>query len=209
MKHLLMLTMGLAALFSGVAPAQSLIFYSPPERDFRVLLPGTPTRLNTSTGSVEFRTDTGTYQYSVIRHDPGRVSSIAAARGEIVQRSSNNDQYAAGRDDSDLGPNEFLFQTGMTWTMHRFFLESGRSYELVVKAGPDDGIPRQAARDFFNSFQMRGASGFPVIANLPTPDSCQARDNALARRFCEYLTCQAPGYENHPACAGIPRFLRN
>jgi len=209
LKQLLTLTMGFAALLSSAVLAQSWIFFAPPERDFRVLFPGSPTRLDTPSGSVEFRTDTGTYQYSVFRHDPRRISSIAAWRDDIVQRSSNDDQYAAEQDDRDLGPNEFIFRTGMTWTLHRLVLETGRSYELVVKAGPDDGIPRQAARDFFNSFQMRGASGFPVFTNLPAPDSCQARDNAFARRFCEYLTCQAAGYENHPACAGIPRFLKN
>jgi len=209
LKQLLALTLGFAAFFSSGVLAQSWIFYAPPERDFRALFPGPPARLNMPSGSVEFRTDTGTYQYSVFRHDPRRISSIAALRDEIIQRSSNDDQYPAGQDDSDLGPNELIFRVGMTWTMHRVVIESGRSYELVVKAGPDDGIPRQAARDFFNSFQMGGVRGFPVITNLPAPDSCQARGNAFARRFCEYLTCQVSGYENHPACAGIPRFLKN
>lgn len=210
MKQLLTLIVGVAALFSGGVLAQSFIFYAPPERDFRVLLPGPPTRLNTPSGSVEFRTDTGTYQYSVFRHDPRRISSAAAAREDIVQRISGDDQFARrfGQDDGDLGPNDYVFRVASVWTVHRVVFESGRYYELVVKAGADEGIPRQLARDFFNSFQMGGVSGFPVFANLPAPDSCLARDNAYARRFCEYLTCQVPGYENHPACAGIPRFLK-
>ena len=211
MKRRLTLVMCFAALFSSSVLAQTWIFYVSAERDFRVLLPGPPTRVTTSSGSVEYRTDTGSHRYSIFRHDPRRIANAAAARDDIILRITSDEQRASniGQDDGDLAPNEFMFRVGRLRTIHRVIYESGRYYELVVQAEPDDGISRQVARDFFNSFQMGSVRGFPAFSNLPTPDTCQARSNAYSRRFCEYLTCQAAGTESHFACAGVPRLFRN
>ena len=211
MTNLLKFVALLVMLLAGGAQAQTWTFYVSPERDFRVLLPAPPTRVNTPSGSVEYRADTGAHQYSVFRHDPRRVDNITAARNDIIQRLSADDRSVRniGHDDTDLAANEFMFRVGSVSTIHRVFYDSGRYYELVVQAGPDDGFSRQTARDFFDSFQMGSAGGFPGFANLPAPDTCQSRGNAYARRFCEYLTCQAAGTENHPACAGVPRLFRN
>ena len=199
----------LAALLSGAATAQSWTLYSPAERDFRVLFPATPMRIDTPSGSVEFRIEADQRQYSVFRHDPRRVAGGISVREDIIARLGNNDQSVKsyGQDDGDLAPNEFMFRVGGAWTMHRAIVESGRYYELVVKAAPDERVSPQEARDFFNSFQTGSISAKPALTKLPGPDSCQARSSTFSRRFCEYLTCLAPGTENHPVCRALPRLL--
>jgi hypothetical protein len=210
LKSMLILVAGLTTLFSGLASAQSWTLYVPPERDFRVLLPAPPTRLDASSGSVEFRADGGQQQYSVFRHDPRRLPAGASVRDDIIQRITNNDQSARSYGDGELAPNEFIFRVGGIWTMHRAIVEPGRYYELVVKAAVDERVSEPEARDFFNSFQT-GNISVPSLAwkNLPGPDSCQARSSSFSRRFCEYLTCLSPTYQDHPVCKGLPPLLRN
>jgi len=210
MKKMWLLAAGLAALFSGAASAQSWTLYVPPERDFRVLFPAPPMRLDTPSGGVEFRADSG-QQFSVFRHDPARLAGGKSARDDIIERLGNGDRSVRsyGQDDGDLAPNEFLFRVGGAWSMHRAIVESGRYYELVVKASVDERVAPQEARDFFNSFQTGSSSGIPALTNLPGPDTCKARSSAFSRRFCEYLTCLAPGTENHPVCQALPRLFRN
>lgn len=168
-------------------------------------------RMDLPSGSVEFRVEADQRQYSVFRHDPRRVAGGTSVREDIIARLGNNDQSVrnVGQDDADLAPNEFMFRVGGAWTMHRAVVESGRYYELVVKAAPDERVSPQEARDFFNSFQTGGISAAPALSNLPGPDSCQARSSTFSRRFCEYLTCLAPGTENHPVCRALPRLFRN
>lgn len=211
MKTLWILAAMLAASWSGTAAAQSWTLYAPAERDFRVLLPATPMRLDLPSGSVEFRAEADQRQYSVFRHDPRRVAGGTSVREDIIARIGNNDQGVrnVGQEDADLAPNEFMFRVGGAWTMHRAIVESGRYYELVVKAAPDERVSAQEARDFFNSFQSGGISAAPTLSRLPGPDSCQSRGSAFSRRFCEYLTCLAPGTENHPVCRALPRLFSN
>lgn len=211
MKTIWILAAMLAAPWSGTAAAQSWTFYAPAERDFRVLMPASPMRMDLPSGSVEFRAEADQRQYSVFRHDPRRVAGGTSVREDIIARLGNGDQSVRsyGQDDGELAPNEFMFRVGGAWSMHRAITESGRYYELVVKAAPDERVSPQEARDFFNSFQSGSLSAAPALSNLPGPDSCQARGSAFTRRFCEYLTCLAPGTENHPVCKSLPRLLRN
>lgn len=210
MKKLLLWAAALATLFSGVSAAQTMTLYVPPERDFRVLLPAPPQRQDAPLGSVEYRAEAGHLQYSVFRHDPRRLSG-ANPENDIIARIAGNDQSARryGQDEGDLVANEFIFRVGGEWTMHKVIVESGRYYELVVKSPADDGIDNRSARDFFASFQMGTATGFPLAANLPGPDSCQSRSNTFSRRFCEYMACLAPGTASHPVCQGLPSLFRN
>lgn len=210
MKTIWILAAMLAASWSGTAAAQSWTLYAPAERDFRVLMPAPPMRMDLPSGSVEFRAEADQRQYSVFRHDPRRVAGGNSAREDIIARLGNGDQTVrSGGEEANLAPNEFMFRVGGAWTMHRAIIESGRYYELVVKAAPDEQVSPQEARDFFNSFQSGSLGAVPVLSNLPGPDSCQARGSTFTRRFCEYLTCLAPGTENHPVCKGLPRLLRN
>jgi len=212
MKKLLLWASALATMFTGVSAAQTMTLYVPPERDFRVLLPAPPQRLDAPQGSVEYRAEAGPgqRQYSVFRHDPRRLSS-ADVQNDIITRIASDDQSARryGQDEGDLVANEFIFRVGGDWTIHKVFVESGRYYELVIKSYADDGVDMAGARDFFASFQMGTASGFPVAANLPGPDSCQSRSNAFSRRFCEYMACLAPGTASHPVCQKLPSLFRN
>jgi hypothetical protein len=210
MKKLLLWTAALATLFSGVSMAQTMTLFAPPERDFRVLLPAPPQRQDTPQGSVEYRAEAGQRQYSVFRHDPGRLSG-ANPQNDIVARIANDDQSARryGQDEGELTAGEFIFRVGSIWTIHKVIIESGRYYELVVKSPADDGVDLSGARDFFTSFQMGTATGFPVAANLPGPDSCQSRSNAFSRRFCEYMACLAPGTASHAVCQKPPGLFRN
>ena len=91
-KKLLTLILWFAAWLSCAALAQTWALYAPPERDFRVVFPGVPSRLVTPAGSVEYRFGDSQYTYSVFRHDPRRASSINAARSDIIQRISGDDQ---------------------------------------------------------------------------------------------------------------------
>ena len=86
---------GLALLVCGVSHAQNWTFYVSSERDFRVLLPGPPSRTVTTNGSVEYRTDTGSHRYSVFRHDPRRIANAAAARDDILARITSDEQRAS------------------------------------------------------------------------------------------------------------------
>lgn len=210
MKKQLLWAAALAALFSGVSAAQTMTLYVPPERDFRVLLPASPTREDAPQGSVEYRADAGLRQYSVFRHDPRRLSG-ANPQNDIVARITNDDQSARryGQDEGELTAGEFIFRVGSVWTIHKVIAQSGRYYELVVKSPADDSVDLTGARDFFASFQMGTAAGFPVAANLPGPDSCQSRSNAFTRRFCEYMACLAPGTASHPVCQKMPGLFRN
>lgn len=209
---MLMAVAGLALLCSGTATAQSWTLYVPPEGDFRVLLPGTPTRVDHRSGSVEYRVDAPQQRYSVFRHDPRRLAG-KTAKADITERLGDSDEYArnTGDDDGDLATNEFTFRIASMMTMHRVITDAGRYYELVVQAPSEDGLSRPLARDFFNSFQLGAGVGsrFPALTGLPGPDTCQARSNAFSRRFCEYLTCLAPSSENHPVCKALPRLFRN
>lgn len=211
MKTILIWAAGLAILFSGLASAQSWTLYVPPERDFRVLLPGTPARLDQLPDGVEFRIDAGQQQYSIFRHNPRRLAAGASVREDIITRLTNNEQSARSYRADDLPDNEFMFRVGGIWTMHRVILEPGRHYyELVVKAAVDERVAEPEARDFFNSFQIGNISApNTALINLPGPDSCQARSSVFSRRFCEYLTCLSPTYQNHPVCKGLPPLLRN
>ena len=105
-------------------------------------------------------------------------------------------------------PNDFIFRVGPIRSMHRVFVSPGRYYEIVVQAGPEDGIPELAAQQFFQTFQLGNTGVFPAFANLPSPDSCGARASGIAQRFCEYLTCLNPGYQGHPVCGSLPPLLR-
>lgn len=211
MKILLTFCAWFAALFSCGAFAQSWILFVPAERDFRVLMPAVPTRPEPPPGSVEFRAAGGQRTFSVFRHDPRRATDINRARVYVEERLNDAgfSPSPVDPDSGNLGPDEMEFRVGGSLNMHKVIVEAGRFYELVVQAPGDEGINRQEARDFFNSFQMGGVGLFPAFSNLPTPDTCQSRSNAFSRRFCEYLTCLLPGYESHPVCASLPPLLRN
>ncbi len=204
MKVLLIWLACFSALWSGGAAAQAVQLFSPPERDFRVLMPGSPQRFTTPDGSVEFRSDTGVYQYSVFRHDPRRLAGGANVGDDIAKRISKDDQTARSNAEQTLPRNEFMFRVGPTQSMHRAFVESGRYYELVVQAQPGEGMSETESRDFFSSFQMGRASGFQGLTNVPAPEACQGRPSAFSRRFCEYVSCTRAGTENHPVCRSLP-----
>jgi len=200
----------LLCLCSTIACAQTWTSYSPPEGDFRVLMPTTPSLTEATPGSIEYRSQTESVRFSVFRHDPRNFSPSASG---IAARLGGSDLYARniGQDDTDLREGEFLFRLGSSLSMHKLVSSGGRQYELVLSAVSDDGMPRQLARDFFASFQSGAAGGagvFTPLANLPTPDSCKSRGNAFARTFCEYLTCQVPANAGHTTCAVIPKLFR-
>lgn len=211
MRQWLTLLMCVAAWFSSGALAQNWIHYAPPEGDFRVLLPAAPARQNAANGSVEFRAEGGEHKYSIFRHNPASANTIEQARA-ISQARVTDDETSTRRvrrETPDLGQNEYEFRVRGVHYIHRVIMEGGRYYELVVQAptGEDAGLHLQSVRDFFSSFQMgQGLGrGFGLLRNVPTPDTCAARPNAYARRFCEYVTCLAPGQEANPICTALPR----
>ncbi len=210
MKKWLVVAAVLAAYLPLFAHAQQWVMFVPQERDFRVLLPATPTRTLPRDGSVEYRVTAGPYQFFVFRHERRLLASSAAARADVFRRLASDEQQvrSIGDIDDDPGASEFMYRMGSLLSMHRVFVDATTYYELAVVSHQDDPVPLELVRDFFNSFQRGGVTGFPQFANLPGPETCQARANAFARRLCEYLSCQVPGHERHPACAGIPRFLR-
>lgn len=199
----------LLSLHATFAGAQTWTSYSPPERDFRVLMPTAPSVIDANPGSIEYRSQTESVQFSVFRHDPRKFNASASG---ISERLAGDDRNARniGQEDSDLREGEFLFRVGSTLSMHKLVSSAGRQYELVLSATSEDGLPRPLARDFFASFQSGGATPgvFTPLSNLPTPDSCKSRGNAFARTFCEYLTCQMPANAGHAACAAIPKLFR-
>ncbi len=213
MKTMLTIAAALATLLSLAAGAQQpqWTHYVPPEGDFRVLLPAPPERLPAAQGSVEFRAKAGSLEYSVFRHDPKRLAG-ASIRENVITRITGSDQNARsfGDDEGELKPNEFHFMVASVWSIHRVITESGRYYELAIRSDSQDAVTLQAARDFFDSFQLGSgiASSFPALSNLPGPDSCQTRGNTLSRRFCEYLTCLVPANQAHPVCASLPKPFR-
>jgi len=210
-KQLLHWLACIAAALSSGAWAQNWTHFVPPEGDFRVVLPSAPTRHKAPNGAVEFRAEGNNQQYSIYRHPQGGANTIEQARMISEQRVSDDETGTrrARRQTADLASNEYEFRIRGVHYMHRVIMEGGRHYELVVQA-PDDedhGLHVQSARDFFNSFQMGSglAGGFARLLNVPAPDTCQKRPNAYARRFCEYLTCLAPGQEANPICTALPR----
>lgn len=211
MKSLLTLVMVLSAGLSGVSLAQTWTLYAPPEADFRVVFPAPPTRnAMDGGGGVEFRSENSGQRYSVFRHNPGQVASFEQARALSARRVLADDKRSRGaQDEGDILPNEFAFRVGRVESLHRVVIESGRYYELVVQVDGDDRLSRNSARDFFNSFQLGAGGAFAQLyRNLPTPDSCQARPNPYARRFCEYATCLVPGQESNPVCVALPGLRR-
>lgn len=213
MKTMLIIAAAMAALLSLDAGAQQpqWTHYVPPEGDFRVLLPAPPERLPAAQGSVEFRARAGSLEYSVFRHDPSRLAG-ASIRDNVITRITGGDQNARsfGDGEGELKPNEFHFMVASVWSIHRVITESGRYYELAIRSDSQDAVTLQAARDFFDSFQLGSgiAGSFPALGNLPGPDSCRSRSNAFAQRFCEYLTCLAPANQAHPVCAALPKLFR-
>lgn len=197
----------MVAGFAAGASAQNWTHYVPQEGDFRVLMPDQPTRQNTAYGSVEFMARGGEQRYYVIRHPAGQVQQLQQARDQIRRRLSEDRSVRDLTDDTGgLEPNEFYYRIGRTRSLHRVILDGGRFYELVSQIEDDDGLNRQFASDFFSSFQMGlGLGRFSVLRNVPTPDTCSTRTNVYARRFCEYLTCLAPGQESNPICTALPR----
>lgn len=214
MKMMTMIAAALAALLSLAAGAQQpqWTLYSPPEGDFRVLFPAPPERIPATQGSVEFRARAGQLEYSVFRHDPGRLAG-ASIRENVITRISGSDQNARsfGDGEGELKPDEFHFMVASVWSIHRVVTESGRYYELAIRSDSQDAVTLQAARDFFSSFQLGSgiSTGFPAPSNLPGPESCKSRSNAFSQRFCEYLTCLVPANQAHPACTSLPKLLRN
>ena len=214
MKTMRTIAAALMTLLSLAAGAQQTQWthYVPAEGDFRVLLPAPPQRLPAAQGSVEFRAQVGSLEYSVFRHDPNRLAG-ANIRDNVITRITGSDQNARsfGDGEGELKPNEFHFMVASVWSIHRVITESGRYYELVIRSDSQDAVTLQAARDFFDSFQLGSgiASGFPVLSNLPDPDSCKSRSNAFAQRFCEYLTCLVPANQAHSTCASLPKLFRN
>lgn len=212
MRILLSMVAWFAMFISSNVMAQSWILYAPPEGDFRVLLPAPPSRSNVAESGVEFHSIAGTERFSVIRYDARQAAAVDQARLITMRRIGDGDRQPrdVGYDKSDLLPNEFELRLGRSRSMHRIVLESGRYYELMVQSDDDDGLSRDTARDFFNSFQMGMGlgRGFGVLGNIPTPQTCQTRPNALSRRLCEYLTCLAPGQEANPVCVALPRLTR-
>lgn len=197
----------LLAFFSCTAFAQTWALYAPPERDFRVLFPGTPERLVDPSGSVEYRFNEGQQIYSVFRHDPRRAGTSALARSDVIQRLSGigGERRVQSLDEGSEKPNEFMFRAGNIRSVHRVIVEPGRYYELVV--GADEFVPNIGVQEFFQSFQVGSTGIFPLFTNLPTPDSCQTR-GGIGRRFCEYLTCLIPDYRFHPVCTSLPPLLQ-
>ena len=210
MKTWLRVAAVLAACLPLFANAQQWVMFVPAERYFRVLLRAAPARAEPREGSVEYRVTAGPYQFFVFRHDRRLLASPVAARADVFRRLTSDEQQvrSVGDIDDDPGASEFMYRMGSLLSMHRVFVDATAYYELAVVSDQDDRVPQKLVRDFFNSFQRSGVRGFPQFANLPGPETCHTRANAFSRRFCEVLSCQAPGHESHPACAGIPRFIR-
>lgn len=212
MKSLLTIAAVLAALLSGTVAAQQWTLYTPPEGDFRVLLPAPPKRLDLPGSSIEYRTEVDDLHFSVFRHAPARLQRGLQPREDIIERLySIHDQYVRdiGENEGDLAGDEYMFRFGAMRSMHKVIHDGGRYYELMVQSTGDDGLPKETARDFFKSFAATSSPQASVAAALPGPDSCQGRSNALSRRFCEYLTCLVPANQAHPVCASLPKLFRN
>ena len=154
MKPLLTLLLWVFASMTGSALAQSWIHFVPAEGDFRVLLPGTPSRHNIPGGGVEFRVESGDQKYSIFRHNPGAATTVDQARAVSEQRVLDDESRArrVRHQTPDLAPNEYEFRVARTHYIHRVILEGGRFYELVVHAHDEEGLHLQSVRDFFNSF---------------------------------------------------------
>lgn len=199
----------LFCLCSTIACAQTWTYYSPPERDFRVLMSAPPVLIGAAPGSIEYRSQAESVRLSVFRHNPSQFRANASG---IAERLGDSDQSARniGEDDTDLREGEFIFRVGSTLSMHKLVSNAGQQYELVLSSTSEEGMPRQLARDFFASFQSgaAGAAAFAPLTNLPSPDRCKSSSNAFARTFCEYLTCQAQANSGHATCASIPKLFR-
>jgi hypothetical protein len=210
-KKLLTFLWVMVATLPVAALAQNWTLYAPPEADFRVVFPATPTRIVIpSAAGVEYRAEGNGHRYSVFRHNPGQAGSLEQARALSEKRMVGDDQRSrGGQDESDLGPNEFAFRVGRVESLHRVVMESGRYYELVVQVEGEDRLSRQSARDFFNSFHLGAGGVFArFFRNVPAPESCQSRVNLYSRRFCEYATCLVPGQESNPLCVALPGMRR-
>ena len=200
----------LAALLAGTAQAQNWVAFVPPEGDFRVLFPGSPTRNTEVDGSVAFKSMFDEVEYIVYRMPPG-APQIPDAQGELQRRIAlrvGDDVHVRSvQDDNDDGEwQRYVFEVRRDISVHRLVQHGGRYYELQVRAGRDKRmLARHTARDFFNSFQLHGISLAAIGGTLVQRVEawCQNRTNAFARAFCEYSVCLQPGYEKYPRCAAL------
>ena len=204
----------LLCLLAAPVHAQNWIVFVPAERDFRVLLPEPPTRLNLPDGSIRFtsRVERNDYDvsYSVYRLPPG-TPLTGDVRGDIrrrIQARSRDEERAAryiADEDPDRSWERYIFREGKSISVHRLVGYGGRYFELEVSMprGSAD-LAVHTARDFFNSFQVTGMS-LPLLTTIVQRiDSwCQSRTDSFSRAFCQYSVCLQPGYEKHAHCSAL------
>ena len=201
----------LAAFIAAPVHAQNWTYFSPPERDFRVIMPATPTHSNPGDGKCSSYTASVDDRVLAVTRCPlNPTQSDTNRRSAVIERLGDSERSVNDRSDElGLAPGDLLFRLAERLSVHRFIIQGNRIYELSVQVPAEDGPPRQLANDFFTSFQAgSGAYVAPALAARLTPESCASRGNSLARRFCEHLICLAPINQNHPVCAALPPIVR-
>jgi hypothetical protein len=200
-----------AAGTAGIGHAQTWTHFSPPERDFRVIMPATPSHTTSGDGKCSsYTAGVNDRVLAVTRCPLDPAQSETNRRNAVIDRLADGDRCVNDQSDElGLAPGDHLFRVAGQYSAHRFVVQGNRVYELVVRVPSEDGPPRQLANDFFTSFQAgNGTYGIPALATRLTPESCASRGNALARRFCEHLICLVPLNQNHPVCAALPPIVR-
>jgi hypothetical protein len=201
---------GLLLCWAAAASGQTWTLYAPPEGDFRVLFPATPTRAATADGAVAYSAAAENMTFTVFRRDP-RSQPIGNPASDIQRRlrGDNDDMVIQrlGGKEGDARPDEYVFLARGV-SIHHLFIAEGRYYEVVVRAPRDEiGRARTIARDFFGSFQIGSA---PIVAGAPAavaPDViCKGRSNAFSRSYCEYSTCLKSQHRAQPFCQNLLRF---
>lgn len=200
----------LAAMFVSTAQAQNWVAFAPPEGDFRVLFPAPPVRQNEGDGSVAFKSTFDEFEYVVYRSPPDAprfTDAQVEIQRRLLERLGSDARVRPVQDqDDDRELQGHVFEVGRRISVHRIVEYGGRYYELQTLADRDKrAIVRQTARDFFNSFNLRGISLSSIGGTLVQRVEawCQNRTNAFARAFCEYSVCLQPGYENYPRCTAL------
>jgi|SRR5688572_8995862 hypothetical protein len=209
----------LSGMTFGAAQAQNWIVFIPAERDFRVLLPESPSRTTATDGSTVFtaRVERNDYdvRYSVYRL-PAGARLVGNSRADLQQRLQGRarDEERGVRyvpdETGDARWERHVFRYGKAISVHRLVGHGGRYYELEVfmpRGSPE--LAAHTARDFFNSFQPSGLALPTMTTVVQHIDSwCKDRTDAFSQAFCRYSVCLHPGYEKYPHCGALAG-LRN
>ncbi len=193
--------------------AQNWTAYTPPERDFQVLFPETPTYLTKADGSVEYMAGEE-INYIVYRHKT-RLAPNADVAQVIRQRLVNvyGDDRPLAQIHSDdrmrFFPDQYVFRIGGSggiYTIHKVFASGDRFYELVVRSrGGGRATASMTASDFFATFKPTGFASTLTASplNLTLDQLCKDRTDSFSRAFCEFRACFDSTFEKLPACVRL------